>query len=145
MPRNKTQILFSRFLVFFVLLCFVGMTGYSGLLHNHDHNFSESYDDCSSCNWTKSHKANTIKKIYIANVFSSGILTRTPLAQFRMTKRFGYLSFSTTLLLQLKVSLMNLLAVNFSNVIFAAHKVMDGRFFGGRIVKVFLLLSSRQN
>ena len=68
MQRNKTQIFFSRFLVVFVLLCFVGMTGYSELLH--DHNFSESHDDCSPCNWTKSHKVNTTKIIDIANVFS---------------------------------------------------------------------------
>ena len=70
MQRNKTQIFFSHFLVVFVLLCFVGMTGYSELLHDHDHDFSESHDGCSPCNWTKSHKVNTTKKIYIANVFS---------------------------------------------------------------------------
>jgi len=70
MQRNKIQIFFSRFLVVFVLLCFVGMTGYSELLHDHDLDFSESHDDCSPCNWTKSHKVNTIKKIYISNVFS---------------------------------------------------------------------------
>ena len=70
MQRNKIQIFFRRFLVVLVLLCFVGMTGYSELLHDHDYDFSESHDDCSPCNWTKSHKVNTTKKIYIANVFS---------------------------------------------------------------------------
>ena len=70
MRPNKTQIFFSRFMVVLVLLCFVGMTGYSELLHDHDHDFSESHDNCSPCNWTKSHKVNTTKKIYIANVFS---------------------------------------------------------------------------
>jgi hypothetical protein len=70
MQRNKIQIFFSRFLVLFVLLCFVGMTGYSGLLHNHDHDFSESHDSCSPCNWTKSHKVNSTKQINIANFFS---------------------------------------------------------------------------
>ena len=70
MHRNKIQILFSRFWVMFVLLCFIGMTGYSELLHDHGNDFSESDDGCSPCNWTKSHKVNTIKKIYIANVFS---------------------------------------------------------------------------
>ena len=68
MQRNKTQIFFSRFLVVFVLLCFVGMTGYSELLHDHD--FSESHDGCSPCNWTKSHKVDKNKKTYIAHVFS---------------------------------------------------------------------------
>ena len=70
MQRNKTQILFSRFIGVLVLLCFVGMTGYSELLHDHDLDFRASHDDCSPCNWTKSHKVNTTKKIYIANVFS---------------------------------------------------------------------------
>ena len=70
MQRNKTQIFFSHFLVVFVLLCFVGMTGYSELLHDHDYDFSESHDDCSPCNWTKSHNVNTTEKIDIANVFS---------------------------------------------------------------------------
>ena len=70
MQRNKIQIFFNRFLVVFVLLCFVGMTGYSELLHDHEHDFSESHDDCSPCNWTKSHKVNTAKKIDIAKVFS---------------------------------------------------------------------------
>jgi len=70
MQRNKTQIFFSRFLVVFVLLCFVGMTGYSELLHDHDVDISGSHDDCTPCNWTKSHKVNTTKKIDIRNVFS---------------------------------------------------------------------------
>ena len=70
MQRNKTQTFFSRFLVVFVLLCFVGMTGYSDLLHGHDVDFSESHEDCSPCNWTKLHKASASKKVYIANVFS---------------------------------------------------------------------------
>ena len=46
MQRNKTQIFYSRFLVVLVLLCFVGMTGYSELLHDHEHDFSESHDNC---------------------------------------------------------------------------------------------------
>ena len=70
MQRNKTQILFSRFIGVLVLLCFVGMTGYSELLHDHDLDFSTSNDDCSPCNWTQSHKVNTTKKIDIVNVFS---------------------------------------------------------------------------
>jgi hypothetical protein len=70
MQRNKTQRFFSHFLVVFVLLCFVGMTGYSELLHDHDYDFSESHDDCTPCNWTKSHKVNTTNKIDIRNVFS---------------------------------------------------------------------------
>ena len=70
MQRNKTQIFFSRFLVVFVLLCFVSMTGYSELLHDHDIDFSESHDDCSPCNWTKLHKVNTTKVIDLSNVFS---------------------------------------------------------------------------
>ena len=70
MQRNKTQIFFSRFMGVLVLLCFVGMTGYSELLHDHDYDFSESHDNCYPCNWTKSHKVNTTKKIYIASVFS---------------------------------------------------------------------------
>ena len=70
MQRNKTRILFSRFMGVLVLLCFVGMTGYSELLHDHDLDFSASHDDCSPCNWTQSHKVNTTKKIDIANVFS---------------------------------------------------------------------------
>ena len=70
MQRNKTQIFFSHFLVVFVLLCFVGMTGYSELLHDHDLDFSASHDDCSPCNWTQSHKVNTTKKIDLKNVFS---------------------------------------------------------------------------
>ena len=70
MQRNKIQIFFSRIFVLFVLLCFIGMTGYSGLLHNHDHDFSESHDGCSPCNWTKSHKVNSTKQINIANFFS---------------------------------------------------------------------------
>ena len=70
MHRNKIQILFRRFLVVFVLLCFVGMTGYSELLHNHEHDVSESHYDCSPCNWTKSHKVDTTQKINIANFFS---------------------------------------------------------------------------
>ena len=70
MQRNKTQIFFRCFMGVLVLLCFVGMTGYSELLHDHDYDFSESHDNCYPCNWTKSHNANTTKKIYIANVFS---------------------------------------------------------------------------
>ena len=70
MQRNKTQILVNRFLVVLVLLCFVGMTGYSELLHDHDHDFSESHDDCSPCNWTKSHKVDNNEKTYIADDFS---------------------------------------------------------------------------
>ena len=70
MQRNKTQIFHSRFLIVLLLLCFVGMTGYSELLHNHDHEFSESHDDCSPCNWTKSHKVDNNEKIYIAHAFS---------------------------------------------------------------------------
>ena len=70
MQRNKTQIFFSHFLVVFVLLCFVGMTGYSELLHDRDHDFSESHDGCSPCNWTKSHKVDKNEKTYIANDFS---------------------------------------------------------------------------
>ena len=70
MQRNKTQIFFSHFLVVFVLLCFVGMTGYSELLHDHDHDFSESHDDCFPCNWTKSHKVDNNEKTYIAHAFS---------------------------------------------------------------------------
>ena len=70
MQRNKTQIFFSHFLVVFVLLCFVGMTGYSELLHDHEHDFSESRDDCSPCNWTKSHKVDNNEKTYIAHAFS---------------------------------------------------------------------------
>jgi hypothetical protein len=70
MQRNKTQTFFSRFVVVLVLLCFVGMTGYSELLHDHDHDFSESHDGCSPCNWTKSHKVDKDEKIYIAHVFS---------------------------------------------------------------------------
>jgi len=68
MQRYKTQIFFSHFLVVFVLLCFVGMTGYSELLHDHD--FSESHDNCSPCNWTKSHKVDNNEKTYIAHAFS---------------------------------------------------------------------------
>ena len=71
MQRNKTQIFFSHFLVVLVLLCFVGVTGYSELLHDHDHDFSESHDGCSPCNWTKSHKVDKNEKTYIAHVFSS--------------------------------------------------------------------------
>ena len=70
MQRNKIQIFFNRFLVVFVLLCFVGMTGYSELLHDHEHDFSESHDDCSPCNWTKSHKVDNNEKTYIAHAFS---------------------------------------------------------------------------
>ena len=70
MQRNKTQIIFSRSMVVLALLCFVGMTGYSDLLHDHDVDFSESHEDCSPCNWTKLHKASASKKVYIANVFS---------------------------------------------------------------------------
>ena len=75
MQLNKTQILFSRFLVVFILLCFVGMTGYSELLHDHDIDFSGSHDDCSPCNWTKSHKVDKKEKIYIAHVFSFSDIT----------------------------------------------------------------------
>ena len=70
MRPNKTQIFFSRFMVVLVLLCFVGMTGYSELLHDHDLDFSESNDDCSPCNWTKSHKVDNNEKTYIAHAFS---------------------------------------------------------------------------
>ena len=70
MQRNKTQIFFRCFMGVLVLLCFVGMTGYSELLHDHDLDFSTSNDDCSPCNWTQSHKVNTTKKVAIANVFS---------------------------------------------------------------------------
>ena len=70
MQRNKTQILFSRFMGVLVLLCFVGMIGYSELLHDHDLDFSASRDDCSPCNWTQSHKVNATKTIDILNVFS---------------------------------------------------------------------------
>ena len=78
MQRNKIQIFFSRFLVVLVLLCFVGMIGYSELLHDHD--FSESHDDCSPCNWTKSHKVDKNEKTYIAHVFSfSDISFQRPL------------------------------------------------------------------
>lgn len=70
MQPNKKQIFFNRFLIVLVLLCFVGMTGYSELLHDHDYDFSESHDDCSPCNWTQSHKVNTTKIIDIVNVFS---------------------------------------------------------------------------
>ena len=78
MQRNKIQIFFSHFLVVLVLLCFVGMTGYSELLHDHD--FSESHDDCSPCNWTKSHKVDKNEKTYIAHVFSfSDISFQRPL------------------------------------------------------------------
>ena len=70
MQRNKTQIFFSHFLVVLVLLCFVGMTGYSELLHDHDYDFSESHDDCSPCNWTKSHKVDNNKRTYIAHAVS---------------------------------------------------------------------------
>jgi hypothetical protein len=78
MQRNKTQIFFSRFLVVFVLLCFVGMTGYSELLHDHDVDFSASHDDCTPCNWTKSHKVNTTKNINILNVSSFSQTTFQP-------------------------------------------------------------------
>ena len=70
MRPNKTQIFFSRFMVVLVLLCFVGMTGYSELLHDHYYDFSESHDDCSPCNWTKSHKVDNNEKTYIAHAFS---------------------------------------------------------------------------
>jgi len=70
MRRNKTQIFHSRFLIVLLLLCFVGMTGYSDLLHDHNHDFSESHDDCSPCNWSKSHKVNTTKTNNIVNVSS---------------------------------------------------------------------------
>ena len=70
MQRNKIQIFFRRFLVVLVLLCFVGMTGYSELLHDHDYDFSESHDDCSPCNWTKLHKVDKNEKTYTAHVFS---------------------------------------------------------------------------
>ena len=70
MPHNKTQIFHSRFLIVLLLLCFVGMTGYSDLLHDHNHDFSESHDDCSPCNWSKSHKVNTTKTNNIVNVSS---------------------------------------------------------------------------
>ena len=80
MRPNKTQIFFIRFMVALVLLCFVGMTGYSELLHGHDHNFSESHDNCSPCNWTKSHKVDKNEKTYIAHVFSfSDISFQQPL------------------------------------------------------------------
>ena len=80
MQRNKTRILFSRFMGVLVLLCFVGMTGYSELLHDHDLDFSASHDGCSPCNWTQSHKVNTTKKIDSANVFSfSDISFQRPL------------------------------------------------------------------
>ena len=78
MQRNKIQIFFRRFLVVLVLLCFIGMTGYSELLHDHD--FSESHDDCSPCNWTKLHKVDKNEKTYIAHVFSfSDISFQRPL------------------------------------------------------------------
>ena len=78
MQRNKTQILFGRFMGVLVLLCFVGMTGYSELLHDHD--FSESHDDCSPCNWTKLHKVDKNEKTYITHVFSfSDISFQRPL------------------------------------------------------------------
>ena len=70
MQRNKTQILFSRFMCVLVLLCFVGMAGYSELLHDHNLDFSASHDDCSPCNWTKSHKVDNNEKTYIAHAFS---------------------------------------------------------------------------
>ena len=70
MQRNKTQILFSRFMCVLVLLCFVGMAGYSELLHDHNLDFSASHDDCSPCNWTKLHKVDKNEKTYIAHVFS---------------------------------------------------------------------------
>ena len=70
MQRNKTQTFFRCFLVVITLLCFVGMTGYSELLHDHDHDLSESHDGCSPCNWTKSHKVDKNEKTYIADVFS---------------------------------------------------------------------------
>jgi hypothetical protein len=70
MQRNKIQMFFSHSLVMLVLLCFVGMTGYPEFLHNHDHDFSESHDDCSPCNWTKSHKVEKNIKTFIANSFS---------------------------------------------------------------------------
>ena len=70
MQRNKTQTFFRCFLVVITFLCFVGMTGYSELLHDHDLDFSESNDDCSPCNWTQLHKIDTTKKVNIANVFS---------------------------------------------------------------------------
>ena len=70
MQRNKIQIFFRRFLVVLALLCFVGMTGYSELLHDHDYDFSESHDDCAPCNWTKLHKVDKNEKTYIAHVFS---------------------------------------------------------------------------
>ena len=70
MQRNKTRILFSRFMGVLVLLCFVGMTGYSELLHDHDLDFSASHDDCSPCNWTQSHKVDNNEKTYIAHAFS---------------------------------------------------------------------------
>mgnify|MGYP002634295689 FL=1 len=43
-------------LVLLVLLSFVGMTGYSVLLHNHDLDFEHMHDDCASCQWTQAHK-----------------------------------------------------------------------------------------
>ena len=70
MQRNKTQTFFRCFLVVITLLCFVGMTGYSELLHDHDLDFSESNDDCPPCNWTKSHKVDNNEKTYIAHAFS---------------------------------------------------------------------------
>ena len=70
MQRNKTQIFFSRFMGVLVLLCFVGMAGYSELLHDHNLDFSASHDDCSPCNWTKSHKVDNNEKIYTAHAFS---------------------------------------------------------------------------
>ena len=80
MRPNKTQIFFSRFMGVLVLLCFVGMAGYSELLHDHNLDFSESHHGCSPCNWTKSHKVDKNEKTYIAHVFSfSDISFQRPL------------------------------------------------------------------
>ena len=71
MQRNKIQIFFRRFLVVLVLLCFVGMTGYSELLHDHDHDFSKSHNGCSPCNWTNHTKLTKMKKPILRTFFLS--------------------------------------------------------------------------
>lgn len=53
---KKIKELHSRMLVMLVLLSFIGMAGYSVLLHNHDFNFSHAHDDCVSCQWNQTAK-----------------------------------------------------------------------------------------
>jgi len=53
--RNFTSmVLKPKLFAVILLLCFGVLAGFSPLLHNHDLDLSDKYEDCASCMWSQS-------------------------------------------------------------------------------------------